>query len=137
MIGAGKRREIQRLERERSVVRMTAEEMTPAGVINEVDRRASGEIRGTVQMAADPGSGQGLFKATTEFVIANMTDEEGFRPQPCCNSRAIGAAAANGFGDPDDRGFAVFKQLCSRRERRSLEVAIDVADHAQLRSAQG
>jgi hypothetical protein len=137
MIGPGKRSEVERLKCERAVIRMAAQEMTLTRVVNQSHRRSGREIGDAAQVAIDSSPRQDLLQSTAKFVIADLTDERRWSPQCRRDSSAIGAAAANCFQNGVNRGLPVLEDMPAGRQRSGFDIAIDVPDHAQLRTTQG
>ncbi len=136
VIGGGERSEVEGFERKRGVVRVATEEMPMPGVIHQVHGGARRQIRDPGQVTVNAGSSQGLFQAASGFVLANLPDEGTFGAQARRDGRTVRAAATNRFGNAVNRSLAVRKEIFAGPERSGLDVAIDVADDAQLRPAE-
>src|SRR5688572_9535374 len=80
---------------------------------------------------------EGSSEAIAEGVVADAADEVNFCPERSSSEGAVGAATADSFDDPIDRGFAVVEKFFGRSERGAFYVAVNVADDAERNSVEG
>src|SRR5262245_4054891 len=84
----------------------------------------------------DARARQGLLEAASGVVVADLADEGAVRPETRRDGGAVCAASSDCFADAVDGSFAIGEEIVAGRNERGLDVAVDVADDAQLRFAQ-
>src|SRR5436190_167683 len=128
--------QVKMVEGQRAVIRMATQEMALACLPDEINCCSRGRGGILVKETFHSSGGHGGFQLLPEGVLSRLREEMNCRTKAGRDGSTVRSPAADRFLNSINGSFAIGKQRVTRRKRSSLDVAIDVADDAQLASSE-
>src|SRR4051794_30174407 len=128
--------QVKMAEGQRAVIRMAAQEMALACLPDEIDCCPRGRGRILVEKTFHSSGGHRGFQLPAECVPSRLREEMDCRTETGRYGSTVRSPAADRFLNSINGSFAIRKQRVTRRKRSGLDIAIDVADDAQLAASE-